>query len=433
MKKSLINHMAVLMMAMFLFYGCGGIMGAEIKLDQGKYEEAIPMLEKYLAENPGKTQARGRLGFAYLKIGQLDRAIKELETVKGQSPDDPYASFYLGLAYLNKKEYSKAINIWQSFRDKSSPLVEAEIKKLQTLVQIAASKKAAKNAVANEAKLNAAKPDKNTIAVCYYDDLSPKKELKALQKGLTAMVITNLAKIKSIKVLERIQMQALLEEMHLGQTGIVDTASAPRVGRLLGAETVVVGNLSKGSINVVTTLTSATDNETIGSSGVTLQESDFFMLPAAIVGNIAKLKQIPLSKSEQNAIGKIQTKNMKAFIFYGQALDALDAGDWKKAKNFYAMAIVADPGFQDAVIGMEFCPDINAPSIDDLYKMNVKDLAQKVEKSYVEATDRQAEIDNTSVDTTGDVSSGGVHEAVIVTPPDLSPDPNVGSSGGSHP
>ena len=72
------------------------------------------------------------------------------------------------------------------------------------------------------------KPDSNTVAVCYYQDLSSGQESSGFQKGLAAMVISDLTKIKSIKVVERVRLQALLEEMKLGQTGIVDPKTAPR-------------------------------------------------------------------------------------------------------------------------------------------------------------------------------------------------------------
>ncbi len=385
MKKSCIYCLAILVMAASMFYGCSGQMGAEVKLSMGKFDEAIPMLQQCLAKKPDNHKARVLLGFSYIKIGQIDKAVKELQTVRKQSPKDSYAVYYLGLAYLNKKEYAKTVETWQGFRAKSRPIVEAAIKKLLTVVQIAASRKAAKSAIVNESKLMNSEPGANTVAVCYYDDLSPDKELKAFQKGLTAMVITNLSKIKSIKVLERVRVQALLEEMKLGQTGIVDPATAPKIGRLLGAETVVVGNLSKGSINAVTTLTSALEGKAIGSSAVSLKESDFFLLPAKIVSNIADLKGITLTQEEKDAIGVIQTRNLKAFVYYGQALDALDAGDWKKAKDLYAMALREDPKFKDASDGKASCPGSGA-SVEG-------DLSVMVEKAYANADAEQRQSD----------------------------------------
>ena len=112
-----------------------------------------------------------------------------------------------------------------------------------TLVIIAESQQLAKKAIAEEDKLETVPLNANTVAVCYYQDLSPDKSMLAFQKGLAAMVITDLSKIKSLKVIERLRLQALLEEMNLGQTGIVDEKTAPRVGRLVGAENLVVGNL----------------------------------------------------------------------------------------------------------------------------------------------------------------------------------------------
>ena len=62
------------------------------------------------------------------------------------------------------------------------------------------------------------------------------------------MLITDLSKIKGIKVLERVKMQALVEELGLGISGLVEAKTFPRVGRLLGAQHLVGGDIVKGKM-----------------------------------------------------------------------------------------------------------------------------------------------------------------------------------------
>ncbi|MDD4952421.1 MAG: tetratricopeptide repeat protein, partial [Desulfovibrionaceae bacterium] len=235
---------------------CGPKYQAAMELGLKNYPEAINLYNQHLSQDPGDWKARGRLGFAYLKNGQFPESIKEYRDVLKQRPGDPFAVLYIGLAHLNNDQIGEAMDAWQGFNDPTQPLVQAEIQRQLTLLMIAKSQREAKKALEQEKSLSAA-PDPNAVAVCYYQDLSKDKSLAAFQKALAAMVITDLKKLGKVKVVERLRLQALLEEMKLGQTGIVDEASAPRVGRLLGAEHVVVGNLSVGSINAVTTVASA--------------------------------------------------------------------------------------------------------------------------------------------------------------------------------
>ena len=108
-------------------------------MDLGRYGEAIPLYKECLVKNPDSVPAHNKLGFAYLKTGQLDASIKEFETVRKLEPNNSLAILYIGMGYLNKEDFGKAIATWQAYRNKKEPLVEAEIKRLLTLVQTAES------------------------------------------------------------------------------------------------------------------------------------------------------------------------------------------------------------------------------------------------------------------------------------------------------
>ncbi len=374
---------------MLQFYGCSGMMKANHLIAQEKYDEAIPVLKEQIAENPDSVQAKNRLGFAYLKTGRMDEAIQEFEEVLNLSPGEPEAVLYLGMAYLNKEELDKAIDTWQGYRNDKAPLVEEEINRLMTILLIAQSQQSAKTAIAQESQLSAKKADANSIAVCYFNDLSADKSLGAFQKGLAAMVTTDLSKLGKFKVVERLRLQALLQEMKLGQTGIVDPSTAPRIGKLLGTETLVTGNLSLGSIRVVTSLSSSSREKVVGSANIRVAQEDFYNLPGQIIQNCADILGIKLNAMEQKAIHVPHTKVYKAFIHYGQAIDALDAGKWQDAKNFFEMALKADPNFDLAKMGSDSCPGPAAPGVNAISAMTVSNIAQQAATSVSTAEEAQ--------------------------------------------
>ncbi len=374
---------------MLQFYGCSGMIKANHLIAQEKYDEAIPFLQEQIAEHPDSVQAKNRLGFAYLKTGRMDEAIQEFEDVLKLSPGEPEAVLYLGMAYLNKEELDKAVDTWQGYRNEKAPLVEEEINRLMTILLIAQSQHSAKTAIAQESQLNAKKAMANSIAVCYFNDLSADKSLGAFQKGLAAMVTTDLSKLGKFQVVERLRLQALLQEMKLGQTGIVDPSTAPRIGKLLGTETLVTGNLSLGSIRVVTSLSSSSREKVVGSANIRVAQEDFYNLPGQIIQNCADILGIKLTAMEQKAIQVPHTKAYKAFIHYGQAIDALDAGKWQDAKNFFEMALKADPNFDLAKTGSDSCPGPSAPSVNAISAMTVSNIAQQANVSVSTAEQAQ--------------------------------------------
>jgi len=374
-------YFGILLISVILLPGCAGMDRSEIKGQKAGMDkdDAIPVYEGYIGENPDSVKSPNKLGFWYLKTGRVDEAIAEFKTALKKEPGDPFSIYYLGLAYLNKEDFEKAIQVWKGYRNKTHPQVEEEIERHLTLIQILRSRKFAAKAIAEEKKLATVKPDPNTVAVCYYQDFSPDKSLRAFQKGLAAMVISDLTKIKSIKVVERIRLQALLEEMKLGQTGLINSKTAPRLGRLLGAQHIVFGSLALGSIKATTTLASSNKGGVIGSASVSVDKDKFFQLPMAIVRETADLMGVVLTDEEKKVIGVPHTKVYKALVYFGNALDALDAGKWKEANEFFNMAHKEDPGFDLAKEGADTCPGTDSPSLNSLSGTSGAQLSAKIE------------------------------------------------------
>ncbi|MBT8352501.1 MAG: tetratricopeptide repeat protein, partial [Deltaproteobacteria bacterium] len=318
------------------FSGCGtvNLLKAELKMQTGDYQEAITILKAYLTEKPDSVWGRTQLGKAYLHIEDLDLAIDSLLKAQKIQPKEPRSTLFLGLAYIGKEQYEKAIATWEGYKS-DKPIITAEIKKQLTLLKITYSRKMAQRALIEEKKLATIKPEKNTFAVCYYADTSPNNSFRAFQKALAAMVIGDLSKIDLISIVERIKLQSLFFEMSLGQTGIVDPSSAPRVGHLIGAENLVVGTLSSGSIRTDTSLASTSKGEVVGNAAITVKEDEFFNLPREIAINVAKLAGIKLTGVQLELLGNDHTKSYEAAITYGNALMALDSDNWKDAREFF--------------------------------------------------------------------------------------------------
>ena len=64
-------------------------------------------------------------------------------------------------------------------------------------------------------------------------------------QGIADMLITKLVESKKYIVVERNELDALLKEQGLGQSGLVTQQSAAKVGQLLGVEMMVTGSVSE--------------------------------------------------------------------------------------------------------------------------------------------------------------------------------------------
>jgi len=384
--RKILQRVGMVVLVTFGLCGCSAYMAGNLELSQQKYDAAISDFQEALAKDPDHWQARRQLGYAYIKAGQYDKAIEELTKVLQQRPGDPDATYYLGLAQLKNEQLPKATQAWKTYKNTEKPLVAEAIRRQVTVVEIAESLRLAKQAIAEEAKLEATPPKPGTVAVFYFKDLSPDKSLRPLQKALAMMVITDLAQVRSLEVVERLQVQALLSEMQLGQTGIVEERTAPRAGRLLGAESLIVGTFEPGSLVIKTSVASTSKKDVVGSFSLKGEEQKFFELEKEIVSNVLKVLRISPTPEEQKLLGTYQTRNLQAVTYFGQGLDALDEGNWKEARNLFQKAVAEDSGFALARWWRDSSPDAGTPGMGSLGGMTGAAIADVADAAVAEAS-----------------------------------------------
>ena len=89
---------------------------------------------------------------------------------------------------------------------------------------------------------NLTENQKRTIAVVEFSDL--KGNVTNLGRFLSEELITRLYETKKFKVIERQQLNKIIAEQKLSLTGVVDPASAQKLGRVLGVDSIVFGSVS---------------------------------------------------------------------------------------------------------------------------------------------------------------------------------------------
>ena len=96
-----------------------------------------------------------------------------------------------------------------------------------------------------------------TVAISDFKNNTDIFSLDVLEETVPEMLKTELSTINGIAVLERSNMEALLKEQALSQTGLLDEKEAQKIGKLLGARFVITGelSLSAGRLRIDTHIT----------------------------------------------------------------------------------------------------------------------------------------------------------------------------------
>lgn len=345
---------AQLLFAAFFLASCGPTLSdiTVSLIEQGRNDEALARMRRAIVLEPNEAEFHRLMGIALYNKKHYAEAVKTFEKVLKMDSEDDQAAYYLAASYEANKDYDKAIQNYRLYNELTffgeyRELVESRIKLLyrqQMEVE-------ARRALQMEKQLEATKIPTNTIAILYFQNKGQKAELNPLQKGLAEMIITDLSKVKSLKVVERIRLQQLVQEMNLGETDLVDQKTAPRLGNLLGAHRLIKGSyfeLTGNKMNIDAFVAQTRTGTVDATTNITGNMNDFFRLEKDLVFKIVDEMKIKITDEEREAIFEIPTQNFFAFLQYSRGLDYEDRGLYTQAYEAYSQAAATDPNFTQA-------------------------------------------------------------------------------------
>lgn len=215
-------------------------------------------------------------------------------------------------------------------------------------------------AVQQEQKLDIPAPP-NSIGVLYFSNKSGRPNLDPLQKGMAVMLISDLAKVEEIQVVERIRMQALLDEMDLGASALMDAETAPRVGKLLGAYYLAGGDILKGreeELEIDPSLLDVPFEQVIEQPSAAGALEELFTLEKVILFNIIKELKIYISPEKEAELRKPLSTSIAALLALFLGIEHSDKGQYSDAANMYEQALIEDPNLKLAKSSLQELKDM---------------------------------------------------------------------------
>jgi TolB-like protein len=165
-----------------------------------------------------------------------------------------------------------------------------------------------------------------------------------LSKGLATMLLTDL-KLRSggLMLIERTRINALLQEMELGQTGMINDSTATKIGRILGADGLAFGSfmILNDQVRIDARLVKVETAEVILAQSVQGGKDELIALQSELSDKLAKSLKVNLSPPTVEAMG-----NMDAALVFSKGVQALDAGNMKEAQELFDTCIRMDPSYQ---------------------------------------------------------------------------------------
>ena len=196
---------------------------------------------------------------------------------------------------------------------------------------------------------------KPTVAIMYFNNnvfTKDARDFDGLSKGVPDFLITEMSANTGIRVIERDQVQKLIDEQKLVSGGQVDLATAAKVGKLLGAQHMIFGGFMadpKGNFRI----DARAVNVETGAVEYTDRVQDHGDNVMALIGQLANHLNAGLKLGAPTRTGGVGTRlPMRVAVLYGKALDMADRGDKAKAVELFGAVLKEFPDYAPAKNGL---------------------------------------------------------------------------------
>ena len=186
-----------------------------------------------------------------------------------------------------------------------------------------------------------------SIAVLYFENLSGAKEDEYLRDGVTEDIITELSKIKGLKIFSRPTVLAYRDKQ----------VTPAQIGQQISASCVLAGSLRRSGnrLRINAQLVDTHTDFPLWSERYDREMKDVFEVQDEIARKIAEALRITLSPQEQEEIAAKPTENLQAYDLFLRGKSYARRSlrqDLEFALQMFESAVAMDPSFALAHAGI---------------------------------------------------------------------------------
>jgi tetratricopeptide (TPR) repeat protein len=311
----------------------------------------IARLEKARASDPKSEAVMRSLGIAYFKANRFDDARGALQQAVSMDSRDGVAALYLGLTAEAQNDIGGARKAYQSYLEVGKTRgAKKQIESRLAALKLKEIQLAAKEALAKESQIASRPGADSVVAVMPFRFSGADTTLKPIERGFAELVTTDLSRVSRLTVVERMRLQALLDEIALQQSTGTAEGTGVRAGRVLGVGRMVGGSIDQqgDQLRASATVTSVATTQ-IGAPAQDARALDeLFTMEKNIVFGLLNAMNITPTTAERNAIEQRPTRSLAAFLAFSRGLELEDQGRFDDASRFFDNAVRLDPAFGSA-------------------------------------------------------------------------------------
>ena len=187
-----------------------------------------------------------------------------------------------------------------------------------------------------------------TVAVMPFRDLG--SDSRFTGEAIRETVMSDLKQLGGLRVVERASLDRVLVEQRLQHGSEMAVSDIVRVGKVLGAQLIVVGAYQKlaPQVRLTARFIKVETSEVIGTAKVDGSQHEFLRLQDRVTAALLRSAGLPLQAKQvlDESAQRPDLQSMKTLDLYGQAVVATDDGE---RRNLLKLVVAEDKSFSYAL------------------------------------------------------------------------------------
>jgi len=185
-----------------------------------------------------------------------------------------------------------------------------------------------------------------TTAIIGFRNLSGSAELKPLESGFADLLTAYLSAYPSAALVERKAIARILEEQTLSLSGLAESDDAPRVGLLVGARRLIMGDFTKAEneIRVTARLYDVESGRILAVEEAKGASDSLDQVLRQLAAGLAKAMQLKFEEpAGPEASHGAAVRTLEASVHFARGMSDRYRGNWQEAAEAFARVALLEP------------------------------------------------------------------------------------------
>lgn len=187
--------------------------------------------------------------------------------------------------------------------------------------------------------------EKTIVAVIPFTNLMKDSSFDWLSGGIAETLTVKLSRVDTLQMVERIRLKEITDEMKFAASGLVDEKTAVKVGKLAGAQVLVLGSFQKAGnrLRINSRFVDASTGSILKTAQATGFTGEIFELQDKIAHSLISTMKIQTTTEEDKRITEKPTESFQAYEYMSRGNDYYISGNMTEAVRMYKQALAVDP------------------------------------------------------------------------------------------